>query len=324
VDPDVTVAVPVLNAGPQLSALLAAVRAQRGLRDVELLVCDSGSRDGSAELARRHGATVIEIAPHEFGHGRTRNLLMERARGRHVAFLTQDAVPAGERWLERLLSGFAEADDVALTYGPYLPRPEASPMVSRELAAWFAGLSPTRAPRLDRLSPSERGLPARELLGARGYFTDVNGCVARRAWERVPFREVSYAEDHALAQDMLRAGFAKVFVPDAGVLHSHDYSPWGWLQRSFDEARALHEIYGWRPTLRPRTMALDVWGRVGADWRWNAAQMGTAPRAPAVLGLLTRSTVHHVARATGNALGGRADRLPPTLARRLSHERRAA
>jgi rhamnosyltransferase len=197
-------------------------------------------------------------------------------------------------------------------------------MVTRELSAWFTGLSPTRTPRLDRLSPPERRRPARELLGARGYFTDANGCVARSAWERVPFRDVSYAEDHALAHDMLRAGFAKVFVPDAGVVHSHDYSPWGWLQRSFDEARALHEIYGWRAPLRPRAMALDVWGRVGADLRWNAAQSRTPPRPPAALGLLTRSTVHHVSRAAGTALGGRAERLPPTLIRRLSHERRAA
>ena len=43
---------------------------------------------------------------------------------------------------------------------------------------------------------------------------------------------------------MLRAGYAKVYVPDAAVIHSHEYSPGEWLRRSFDEARAVAEVYG--------------------------------------------------------------------------------
>ena len=76
---------------------------------------------------------------------------------------------------------------------------------------------PTGAPhaRAARAGRSAR-LPALELVGRRGFFTDANACVARAAWERVPFREVAYAEDRVLAIDMLRAGYAKVFVPDGG------------------------------------------------------------------------------------------------------------
>ncbi len=321
-----TVAIPVLNAGPHLARLLDAIAAQRLSPDAELevLVCDSGSTDGSADLARLHGATVLEIPRGEFGHGRTRNLLMRRARGSHVAFVTQDALPVDDLWLGRLLGGFALAPDVALAFGPYRPRPDASPMVARELTAWFDSLSPSHVPRVDRLSEDERRIAGRDLLGARGFFTDVNGCVSRDAWDLVPFPEIGYAEDHALAHAALRAGFAKVFVPDAAVIHSHDYSPWAWLQRSFDEARAMHEVYGWREPLHPRTVALNVWGRVGADWRWYAAN-GDGSRQSggrAALSLLVRSTLHHLARTTGSSLGARAERLPPAVVRRLSRERR--
>ncbi|HWC87229.1 MAG TPA: glycosyltransferase family A protein, partial [Solirubrobacteraceae bacterium] len=211
----VTVALPVRDGSAVLVATLSAVRAQRLERPLELLVCDSGSHDDSVGLARAHGAEVIEIAPESFSHGATRNLLMERASGAHVAFLTQDAVPADERWLERLLSGFELADDVGLVFGPYRPRADASPMVARELSHWFESFSPAGTPRLDRLEPGERSLPARALLGPRGYFTDANGCVARAAWQEVPFRPVPYAEDHVLAHDMLRAGYAKVYLPEA-------------------------------------------------------------------------------------------------------------
>ena len=122
-----------------LEQTLAAVRAQKlsPPRPVELLVCDSGSRDGTIAIARSYGAEVIEIEPSRFSHGPTRNLLMQRSAGDHVAFLTQDSAPADERWLARLLDGFGLSDDVALTYGPYRPRPDASPMVARELTEWF-------------------------------------------------------------------------------------------------------------------------------------------------------------------------------------------
>ncbi len=324
----VTVAIPVLDGEPDLRRTLAAVAAQKVPGELELLVCDSGSRDQSVALARAHGAEVIEIAAAEFGHGRTRNLLMERSRGAHVAFLTQDAEPQGELWLARLLAGFELAPDVGLVFGPYIPRPEASPMVARELSAWFGSFAPQGQPRIDSLAGSERTIAPRTLLGHRGFFTDANGCISRVAWEQVPFRDVAYAEDHLLAQDMLRAGFVKAYVPDAAVIHSHDYSSVQWLRRSFDEARAMHEVYEWVPAAGAGASALRVWAGVGADWRWfrerNADDAGNAGYARSACALLARSTTHHAARAAGTLLGGRADRLAPALVRRLSLERRAS
>ena len=41
----------------------------------------------------------------------------------------------------------------------------------------------------------------------------MNGAVARGAWERVPYREVPYAEDQLIAREMIEAGYAKVFHP---------------------------------------------------------------------------------------------------------------
>lgn len=317
--PTVTVAIPVRDGAGVLGPTLAAVCAQRVENAVELLVCDSGSRDESVAIARRYGAEVIEIAPEAFSHGGTRNLLMEHASGSHVAFLTQDAVPADELWLARLLDGFGVADDVGLVFGPYRPRADASPMVARELSEWFRSFSPHGRPRVERLGPADRDTPARTLLGPRGYFTDANGCVARAAWEAVPFRSVPYAEDHVLAHDMLRAGYAKVYIPDAAVIHSHEYSGWDWLRRSFDEARALHEVYGLVEPFEARRTSLKVWGLVGADWHY-ARGMGVAGRRPA--GLLASSGVYHSLRVAGAVLGSRAQRLPDAVVRRLSLEGR--
>ena len=159
----VTVAIPVLNGAAYLDEVLSAVRAQVVDRDVEILIVDSGSTDGSLEIARTHGARVTEIPASEFSHGGTRNLLMELARGSHVAFLTQDATPADDRWLAALLEGFEQAPDVAAVFGPHEPRADASHMIKSEMerhfANWGNGARTIEVQRLDRSPSGDRRLP---------------------------------------------------------------------------------------------------------------------------------------------------------------------
>jgi rhamnosyltransferase len=314
---DVTVAHRDRDGGAAFAGALAALGSQSVPH--ELLVCDSGSRDGSAELARASGARVLELDPAAFNHGATRNLLMREAAGVHVALLTQDAEPRDERWLEHLLSGFELADDVALVYGPYVPRAQASPAVRLELERWFASLSPDGSPRLERLDGAERALPVRGLVGRRGFFTDANACVSRTAWERVPFRDVPYAEDRVLAIDMLRAGYAKVYLPDAAVLHSHDYTTLEQLRRSFDEWRGLREVYAWRESAGLSHLLSQLRGEL-ASARADAA-LAAAPPSRRLATLAAVST-HHLVRLAGAVLGSRAEMLPAPVRRALSLEGR--
>jgi rhamnosyltransferase len=317
--PEVTVAIPTRDGGALFAGVLAALRTQTV--EHELLVCDSGSRDGTVELAREHGARVLEIAPESFTHGGVRNRLMEAAGGAHVALLTQDSEPADERWLERLLGSFSLGEDVGLAYGPYRPRPDAPVPVRLELEAWFASLAPEGpAPRLERLPEGGRVPAPIEMLGRLGFFTDANACISRAAWLRVPFREVPYAEDRVLAMDMLRAGFAKAYVPEAAVLHSHSYSAGEQVRRCFDEWRGLLEVYGWREPLSPRRLLGGLRGDLANARSALAAEGAPAARRRATLAAVTR---HHLLCRTGALLGSRADRLTPGTRRLLSLERRA-
>jgi glycosyltransferase involved in cell wall biosynthesis len=296
----VTIAIPVRDGAPHLPALFDAIHAQRVEADVEIVVVDSGSTDGSPALCERAGARVERIAPEAFSHGGTRNRLMEMANGERVAFLTQDALPADDDWLAKLMSGF-NGDDVGLVCGPYLPRPDASPMVQRELQEWFATIPPlARGPVGDRPAP-----------GPHTFFSSANGAVSRSAWERVPFRDVPYAEDQRLAIDMLNAGFAKRYVPDAAVVHSHEYSASERFRRWFDEFRALNEVYGYRAPIAPWRLVGEIRGQVSGD------------RSAAGDSVVWESLCYHTLRALGAGLGTRADLLPEGVRRLCSLERRS-
>ncbi len=316
--PEVTVAIPVRDGGELLAGVLRALASQTV--EHELLVCDSGSSDGSVALAREHGARVLEIPSGSFSHGGTRNLLMDAASGAHVALLTQDSQPADEGWLERLLEGFQAAGDVTLAYGPYRARADAPAAVRIELERWFASLAPDGATRVERLADDECDLPAVELVGRRGFFTDANACIARAAWQRVSFREVPYAEDRVLAIDMLRAGYAKAFVPAAATIHSHDYTAAQQLRRSFDEWRGLREVYGWREPASPAHLLSQLRGELSRTRAELAERGEPAARRRAALLAVAR---HHVVSRTGALLGSRADLLPARARRMLSLEGRA-
>ena len=316
----VTVAIPTLNGAETLDAVLSAVGSQQVDADVELLLVDSGSTDGSLRTASKHGATIHSIPSSQYSHGGTRNLIMRLARGEHVAFLTQDAIPAHDTWLAALLEGFEAAPNVAAVFGPHLPRPGASHMIRRELAQHFAiwGDEGIDVQRLDR---SPRGMAQyRADPGRLTFLSDVNCCLARSAWEKVPFREVPYAEDQLLGRQLIEAGYAKVFHPRAQVLHSHDYRPITFVRRYFDEYRGLREVLGYREPRGLVQTLRSVRAQAAADRRWlveNGAQGLALRRAHAV------SIRHYGLRQAGAILGSRADRLPARLRGLLSLEGRA-
>ena len=316
----VTVAIPVYNGARYLDEVLTAVRAQRVDADVELLVIDSGSTDGSLEICARHGARIHSIPKAEFSHGGTRNLAMQLAAGEHVAFITQDATPAHDGWLAAMLEGFEQADDVALVFGPHDARPDASHMIKAEMERHFATWGEGRRIDVQRLGRSAADLELyRRFPGLWTFFSDVNGCVAKWAWREIPYRTVPYAEDQLLGREMIEAGFAKVFHPDARVLHSHDYPPMQFLRRYFDEFRSLREVLDHVEVAAPYRTAMTIRGLIGHDRRWLRRQ-GIHGRA--LVRPLAVSARHHTIRQAGAIVGTRADRLPRRLRGLLSLEGR--
>lgn len=301
--PTVSVIVPVRDGARYLAELLDAVAAQG---PDEILVVDSGSRDGSVQIARAAGARVVEIDPADFGHGRTRNLAAEEATGDVLAFLTQDATPVAG-WLSAHLEALEMDPRVGVSFGPHLPRPDTSPMIARELTEFFASFSPD-------------GVPVLQGEGDEPFLSNVNACYRRACWEEIRFRDVAYSEDQAFGRDALAAGWLKVYHPGAAVLHAHDYGPVEFARRYFDEYRGLRETAGHVEPVAPRESLSYVKVQVAGDRAWLAAQGISGVDAAR---WTARSVVHHGGRRVFSVLGSRADRLPPAVRGAISLEGRS-
>ena len=230
----VSVILPTLNAAGEIAALLAALMGQTQPPD-EILVVDSGSTDGTAELARAHGARVMSIPRDRFDHGGTRDAALRQTTGEFVLFLTQDALPANERYIEQLLFPFAD-ERIAAASGRQLPRPDARPYV--------------QAVQLYRYPAQSRtwGSEDREALGIRAYhLSDVCSAYRRSAYEAVGGfpHPLPTNEDMLIAAAFLDAGYRLAYCADAAVVHSHDLTLCQEYRRNVLIGRFLQE-YGER------------------------------------------------------------------------------
>jgi glycosyltransferase involved in cell wall biosynthesis len=105
---ELSVIVPVRDDRDGLEKLLGALREQTLARSrYELIVVDDGSSDGSAEVAEAAGARVLRT-PGGGGSYAARNLALDAASGRVLAFTDADCVPSAQ-WLERGLAALEES-----------------------------------------------------------------------------------------------------------------------------------------------------------------------------------------------------------------------
>jgi rhamnosyltransferase len=240
----VSVVVPTWQGGARFRELLLALASQ----DVEheLVVIDSGSRDGTAEAARAAGARVEVIPQREFDHGRTRNRAIALARGEIVALLTQDALPMGRDYLSSLRKPFANPR-VDGAYARQYPRPDCDPLLAERLRRWSASRN---EPSLQVLVPGDP-VASRKLYDAlpplERYFScifdNVASAVRRASWERIPFPARSFGEDVAWGKEVLLSGGAIAYEPTARVEHSHRIDIVREFKRLYCDHRNLHELF---------------------------------------------------------------------------------
>jgi rhamnosyltransferase len=234
--PDVSVIVRARDEEASIGRCLRLIRDQRGGAEAELILVDHASRDGTAAVARAHGATVLRLPDAGFSFGGALNQGAARAAGELLVALSAHAFATDPLWLERLTAAFADPAVACASGARHLPDGSALTEPVRQDAALL-----TRHPSF-------------------GYS---NGAGAFRAalWRERPFREdLPGCEDLEWAAHWLARGHVALIDPALAVEHDHTHDPLPAIyRRARREAEGLALFLGTEPQ-RPGELLADWWG----------------------------------------------------------------
>jgi rhamnosyltransferase len=295
----ISVVIPVKNGGQDLRRCLAAIRAQVLDDAVEIVIVDSGSTDDSLSIAAEYGAEVIEIPPESFNHGAARNLGADRASGDVLVFISQDAYPVDDHWLVRLAAPLRE-QGVGGAYGRQLPHDGATPP---EL--FFLGFLYGEQPRRQRAATADL------LSMETTLFSNVNSAVVKAVWDRYRFvDDIIMSEDQEWSRRVLLDGYEIVYVPDAPVRHSHNYTLTSAFKRFFDSGASSDRAYmaGAQESKRALRTAAIAYARGEMEWLWRTGQRRWIPYA----------ALYESTKMVGLVCGANHKRIPLALKRKLS------
>lgn len=286
------------NARRFLETSLDRILDQRHEGDVEVIVIDSSSSDGTRDYLTEKGLNPVVIDHADFHHGRTRNMAAEMAKNEVLVFVSADATPVTDRWLVNLVAPFGDPL-VGGVYGKQIP-PD--------------GTGPLRIQAMNAIYPDTRQVRCLPEGGTIGFsmirFSNANCAVRATVWERFKFPDnVFVAEEHWLSYNILKHGMKLVYEPTAAVIHGHERSIWEEFRFAVDNGISL------------KRMNLYDDPRLGSEIRYGLRRVRDEVghfASKRMYGYAIRSMMIAAAKWAGMQLGKRERALPHSLMRRIS------
>lgn len=195
---------------------------EQTVEDIEVILVDSGSTDGTLEVANQFPIDeVVYIEPEEFSFGRALNYGCEAATGEFCVFASAHVYPKRRDWLENLLSKFD--DDIALVYGKQRGDEETKYSEKQIFRKWFP----------------DRDIDTQE----SPFCNNANAAIRRQLWEEYPYdEELPGLEDLDWAKRVMEDGWNIAYAADATIIHVHDETPREVYNRYRREAMAHEQI----------------------------------------------------------------------------------
>ncbi len=250
------------NDMPLAAETLRNLRTQR--TPFVLVAFDNASTDGTLEEIRKYTDRIHHVPAGAYVPGRVLNQAMAATEGEIVVFINSDCTPQNDFVLEALLAGFV-SESVAAVFGRQMPRPGCRALLAKDTDDTYGDGSRQRH--------------------WRHCFSMAVSAIRRSVWERMPFNEdLQYSEDIDWTWRARGRGYQIRYVPDAIVMHSHNYTLRQSYKRHFGEGRADARIFEWTPWDKSlvRYSLLPYLRQVASDWKYCGAklQVGEALYSP--------------------------------------------
>ena len=238
-DAEVTVSViiPTKNAGGDMLPLLKTLRAQKGLKAIEIVVVDSGSKDDTLVLAEQFGARIVQIAPQEFSHSYARNLGAQKAQGDFLLFTVQDALPPNETWVRDMLQ-VLQQNEVSAVSCAESPREDADLFYRQICWNHYNFLGINQSDRIFSMPEKKDHISLRQ----NAQLSDLACLIPRELFLQYGYRR-DYAEDLDLGLRLIQDGCRIAFLGSTRVIHSHNRSPYYFLKRGYVDNLFLSDMF---------------------------------------------------------------------------------
>lgn len=224
----VDVIIPVYKPGREFYQLIDRLKKQTILPGHIFILQTLAEGDNLLEFSRGRSDRVnIEVCPvkkTEFDHGATRDRGAKKSQADYILFMTQDALPADNKLIERLLQGFS-GEKIGISYGRQLAREGAD--VLEKMARLHNYPAEGRVQRKSDV----------DMLGIKTYFcSDVCAMYDRALYEKLGgfVHPTIFNEDMIMAFHVVQAGYGVCYAADARVYHSHSYTCMQQFHRNFD------------------------------------------------------------------------------------------
>jgi GT2 family glycosyltransferase len=240
-DVSVSVVIPTYNAGSELGPLLRKLLAQKGLKSIEVVIVDSGSTDGTAELSVQLGCKLVRIPQSEFSHSHSRNVGADASTGELLVFMVQDAYPIGEYWLFGLARCLFRpqvkgARLSAVSCAEY-PRTDSELFYDALLKGHYDFLGCSDRDRVGYFRSDDH-----VDLRSQGQLSDIACAIPKQLFNE--YRYVGqYGEDLTLGIRLIRDGYLVGMLSSIRVMHSHRRPSAYYLRRAFVDVVFLCEIF---------------------------------------------------------------------------------
>jgi glycosyltransferase involved in cell wall biosynthesis len=209
------------NEERHIGKLLHGVTEQT-VQDVEIVIVDSGSVDGTLSIASRFPVKIVSIKPEEFSFGRSLNLGCAEATNEYIVIASAHVYPVYRDWLEQMLRPFKDPK-IGLVYGQQRGGENSKFSEQQIFEKWFPDSS--------------------QLAQSHPFCNNANAAIRKSLWEEFRYNEeITGLEDIDFAHRILKTDCKIAYTSQAAICHIHNEVPRQTYNRYRREAIALKRI----------------------------------------------------------------------------------